>query len=90
MLYHLFTLLTGYISGFNLFRYIPFRTAAATITAILISLLLGSLFIRLLKKMRGKEPKDVLSNDELKFMKIFTRVTAYYHVLSGKFPKRGS
>ncbi|MFH2035159.1 MAG: phospho-N-acetylmuramoyl-pentapeptide-transferase [Candidatus Zixiibacteriota bacterium] len=55
MLYHLFTHLTGYVSGFNLFRYITFRTAGATITAILISLLLGSFFIRLLKKMQIKE-----------------------------------
>lgn len=55
MLYHLFTQLVGYISGFNLFRYITFRTAAATITAILISLLLGSFFIRLLKKYQIKE-----------------------------------
>lgn len=55
MFYHLFTQLTGYVSGFNLFRYITFRTAAATITAILISLLLGSLFIRLLKKHQIQE-----------------------------------
>jgi len=55
MLYHLFIHLTDYISGFNLFRYITFRTAAATITAILISLLMGSLFIRILKKYQIKE-----------------------------------
>jgi len=55
MLYHLFTQLTNYISGFNLFRYITFRTAAATITAILISLLLGSLFIKLLQRYQIKE-----------------------------------
>jgi len=55
MLYHLFTQLTEYVSGFNLFRYITFRTAAATITAILISLLLGSFFIRVLKKYQIQE-----------------------------------
>ncbi|MEW5924407.1 MAG: phospho-N-acetylmuramoyl-pentapeptide-transferase, partial [Candidatus Zixiibacteriota bacterium] len=55
MLYHLFTQLTGFVSGFNLFRYITFRTAAATITAILISLFLGSFFIRLLQKNQIKE-----------------------------------
>lgn len=55
MLYHLFTHLTGYVSGFNLFRYITFRTAGATITAILISLLLGPLFIKLLRKHQIKE-----------------------------------
>ena len=55
MLYHLFTQLTGYVSGFNLFRYITFRTAAATITAILISLFLGSFFIRILQRHQIKE-----------------------------------
>jgi len=55
MFYHLFTQLTPYVSGFNLFRYITFRTAFATITAILISLVLGSFFIRLLKKYQIKE-----------------------------------
>jgi len=55
MLYHLFTHLIDYFSAFNLFRYITFRTAAATITAILISLLLGSFFIRLLQRYQIKE-----------------------------------
>jgi len=55
MLYHLFTQLTGYVSGFNLFRYITFRTAAATITAILISLFLGKFFIRILQRHQIKE-----------------------------------
>lgn len=55
MLYHLFTELVTYVSGFNLFRYITFRVAFATITAILISLLLGPLFIRLLRRHQVKE-----------------------------------
>lgn len=55
MFYHLFTYLVKYVSAFNLFRYITFRTAGATITAILISLLLGSFFIRLLKRYQIKE-----------------------------------
>jgi len=55
MFYHLFTQLIDYVSGFNLFRYITFRTAAATITAIIISLLLGPLFIRLLRRFQIKE-----------------------------------
>ncbi len=50
MLYYLFTHLVDYISGFNLFRYITFRAAAATITAIIISILLGPFFIRLLRR----------------------------------------
>lgn len=55
MLYYLFIYLTKFISGFNLFRYITTRTAAATISAILISLVLGPLFIRILKKFQIKE-----------------------------------
>jgi phospho-N-acetylmuramoyl-pentapeptide-transferase len=55
MLYHLFSYLTDFVSGFNLFRYITTRTAAATITAILISLLLGSFFIRILKRFQIQE-----------------------------------
>ncbi len=55
MLYYLFIFLTKYISGFNLFRYITTRMAAATITAILISLVLGPFFIGLLKKFQIKE-----------------------------------
>lgn len=50
MLYHLLAPLAGQISGLNLFRYITFRTGGATITAIIICLLLGPWFIRLLKK----------------------------------------
>ncbi len=55
MFYHLFTQLIDHVSGFNLFRYITFRAAAATMTAILISILLGPLFIKLLKKYQVKE-----------------------------------
>ena len=55
MLYYLFTHLVGYVSGFNIFRYITFRTAAATITAIFIALFLGPFFVRLLRKYQIKE-----------------------------------
>ncbi len=55
MLYHLLYPLTKYVSGFNLFRYITFRAAGATITAIIISLILGPYFIRLLKKYQIQE-----------------------------------
>jgi len=49
MLYHLLVPLSEYLSGLNIFRYITFRTAGATVTAIIICLILGPLFIRLLK-----------------------------------------
>jgi phospho-N-acetylmuramoyl-pentapeptide-transferase len=55
MLYHLLYPLTSYVSGFNLFKYITFRTAGATTTAIIISLILGPLFINLLRKYQVKE-----------------------------------
>lgn len=55
MLYHLLYPLTQYVSGFNLFRYITFRTAGATLTAIVICLILGPFFIRLLKKHQMQE-----------------------------------
>jgi len=55
MLYYLFIYLTKFVTGFNLFRYITTRAAAATITAILISLALGPFFIGLLKKFQIKE-----------------------------------
>jgi phospho-N-acetylmuramoyl-pentapeptide-transferase len=55
MLYHLFVPLSEYISGFNLFRYITFRTAYATVTAMLISFLLGGMFIRFLKRNQVQE-----------------------------------
>ncbi|MBD3217456.1 MAG: phospho-N-acetylmuramoyl-pentapeptide-transferase [candidate division Zixibacteria bacterium] len=50
MFYHLFSSLVDSISYFNLFRYITFRTAAATITALLVCLLLGPLIVKVLKK----------------------------------------
>ena len=50
MFYHLLYPLTQHISGLNLFRYITFRSAGATATAIFICLILGPLFIRMLKK----------------------------------------
>src|SRR5207247_9969659 len=41
MLYYLLYPLRGVISGFNVFRYISFRTAWAALTALLISFILG-------------------------------------------------
>ena len=55
MLYYFLYPLANEISGLNLFRYITFRTAGATVTAIIICLLLGPLFIRMLKNKQIKE-----------------------------------
>ena len=55
MLYHLLTPLTEYFSALNVFRYITFRAAGATVTAIFICLILGPFFIRLLRKYQVTE-----------------------------------
>ena len=46
MFYHLLPPLHEFIAGAGVFRYITFRTAAASLTALAISLLLGPWFIR--------------------------------------------
>ncbi|HEU4436796.1 MAG TPA: phospho-N-acetylmuramoyl-pentapeptide-transferase, partial [candidate division Zixibacteria bacterium] len=55
MLYHLLYPLADTISGFNIFRYITFRTAYATVTALIIAWILGPYFIRKLGAMQLKE-----------------------------------
>ena len=50
MFYHLFFPLADAISFFNVFRYVTFRTAYALLTALLLSLLLAPLMIRLLQR----------------------------------------
>ncbi len=55
MLYHLLFPLAEHVSGLNLFRYITFRTAGAMATAIIICLILGPLFIRLLQRFQVRE-----------------------------------
>lgn len=55
MLYHLLYPLTKYITVFNLFQYITFRAAYATITALLLSFVLGPYIIRRLKEAQVRE-----------------------------------
>ncbi len=50
MLYHLLYALQPYFHAMNVFRYITFRTALATLTALLISLALGPRLIRRLRE----------------------------------------
>jgi len=52
MFYHLFYPLRDYISAFNLFRYITFRSAYAVVTALVISMIFGPMIINWLKKRR--------------------------------------
>lgn len=55
MLYHFLYPLADQIGVFNLFRYITFRTAYAAVTALVASLILGPMIIRMLKKRQWKE-----------------------------------
>ena len=45
MLYHIFTYFTYDVSGFNVFRYITFRSVWALLTALSVSILVGPRFI---------------------------------------------
>ena len=51
MLYYIFYSLRDYWTGFNVFKYLTFRTAMASLTALLISLIFGPAIIRWLKKL---------------------------------------
>ncbi|MCA9510292.1 MAG: phospho-N-acetylmuramoyl-pentapeptide-transferase [Myxococcota bacterium] len=56
MLYHLLYSLADVFGGFNVVRYITFRTAAATLTALFVSLMLGPWVIRRLQALRVGQP----------------------------------
>ncbi len=56
MLYHLLVPLSDAYSALNVFRYITFRTAAATLTALFLSFLLGPSVIRRLQALRVGQP----------------------------------
>ena len=51
MLYHLFFPLSESFAAFNVFRYITFRSAAAALTALVLSLVLGPVVIRTLRRL---------------------------------------
>ncbi len=52
MLYHLLYPLRDVISGFNVFRYITFRTAFAALTALMISFILGPWLIERMRRIK--------------------------------------
>ena len=56
MLYHLLYPLAEHFGGFNVVRYITFRVAAATLTALFVSFLLGPWVIRKLAALRVGQP----------------------------------
>ncbi|MCP5070439.1 MAG: phospho-N-acetylmuramoyl-pentapeptide-transferase [bacterium] len=56
MLFHLLVPFADEFTAFNVFRYITFRTAAATLTALFLSFLLGPPIIRALARLRVGQP----------------------------------
>lgn len=56
MIYHFLYPLSSFFIGFNVFRYITFRTIGATLTALVLSLLIGPWLIRKLKAMEVAQP----------------------------------
>ncbi len=56
MFYHLLYPLASEYSGFNVFRYITFRTGAATLTALFIAFMVGPPLIRALERLRVGQP----------------------------------
>lgn len=55
MLYEFVYPLRDYFFGFNVFRYITFRAAAAALTAFVLSLIIGPLVIRFLHRLDAKQ-----------------------------------
>jgi phospho-N-acetylmuramoyl-pentapeptide-transferase len=59
MLYHLLYPLNKLFSGFNVFKYITFRSAGAVITALAVSFLLGGPILRWLRALKvGQQVRD--------------------------------
>ncbi len=56
MFYHLLYPLASEYGGFNVFRYITFRTGAATLTALVIAFMVGPPLIRALARLRVGQP----------------------------------
>ncbi|MGH0028497.1 MAG: phospho-N-acetylmuramoyl-pentapeptide-transferase [Myxococcota bacterium] len=56
MFYHLFYPLADQVGAFNVFRYITFRTGAATLTALFIAFMVGPPLIRALGRLRVGQP----------------------------------
>jgi phospho-N-acetylmuramoyl-pentapeptide-transferase len=66
MLYHLLYPLAAEHGAFNVVRYITFRTAAAALTALFISFLLGPPLIRALERLRVGQPIREIGPDHQK------------------------
>jgi len=71
MLYHLLYPLHDIISFFNIFRYITFRAAMATITAFLISIILGPIIIKFLQRLKIGE--NIRKEDSARLYELHSR-----------------
>ena len=71
MLYHLLYPLHQVIFIFNIFRYITFRAAMATITAFLISLILGPIIIKLLLQLKVGE--NIRKEDSVRLYELHSK-----------------
>ncbi len=71
MLYHLLYPLHDIISFFNIFRYITFRAAMATITAFLISMILGPIVIKFLTQLKIGE--NIRKEDSARLYELHSR-----------------
>jgi len=71
MLYHLLYPLRDIISFANVFRYITFRAAMATITAFLISVIVGPIIIKFLT--RSKIGENIRKEDSVKLYELHSR-----------------
>ena len=56
MFYHLLLPLASEFGAFNVFRYVTFRTAAATLTALFLAFLVGPTLIRVMAGVRAGQP----------------------------------
>ncbi len=63
MLYHLLYPYASEFIGFNVFRYITFRTGAATLTALFIAFMVGPPLIRTLERFRVGQPIRAIGPD---------------------------
>jgi phospho-N-acetylmuramoyl-pentapeptide-transferase len=63
MFYHLFYPFASEYGAFNVFRYITFRTGAATLTALFIAFMVGPPLIRALERLRIGQPIRELGPD---------------------------
>ena len=67
MIYHLLYPFASEVGAFNVFRYITFRTGAATLTALFIAFLVGPALIRALARLRVGQPiREIGPNHQAK------------------------